>query len=273
MAENLRHTFRYPANAEREPAVLKLKRQELPARMVNESAGGFGICVEGNVPCEPGEDVLLLTYSGWHGAQVIRSEVTEENETCLGLLRTADFVDSQPPKLPKVKKVKYRVATAGMRNEYLIGIAVIFLVPLLPFLFTIFWEETPDLDHQGKVAHQMENRAARKVKKPEEEFLYSFGKTMETGMRTMGKVTTAGGKALVSAFTSNKAREVMSGYSDEEKIRLREILTSEEANSQSGLKNLLQQNFSGLGSLFNSSSASEREGLRNMLLEDLDKKQ
>ena len=34
-----------------------------------------------------------------------------------------------------------------------------------------------------------------------------------------------------------------------------------------------QQNFSGLGSLFNSSSASEAEGLRNMLLQDLDKSQ
>lgn len=269
MAENLRRTFRYPANADREPAVLKLKRQEIPARMIDESAGGFGIYVEGEVPCEPGQEVLLLTYSGWHGAKVIRTEVTEGNETCLGLLRLNDYVDERDHSTPKVKKVNYRIATAGMRNEYLIGIAVIFLVPLMPFLFNVFWSETPDLDERGRVAHQMEKQQTRKIKKPEEEFLYSFGKTMETGMKAMGKATTAGGKAIVSALTSKQARQVMSGYSSEEKSRLREILTSEEAGSQSGLGNLLKQNFAALGGLFDSSNAQEAEGLREMLLEDL----
>lgn len=72
MIQDRRTTYRCASPAHQEPAILRLGRKDYPARVVEESAEGMGVFLEGReLPVKPGDKVQLTTASRRVAAQVV----------------------------------------------------------------------------------------------------------------------------------------------------------------------------------------------------------
>lgn len=142
-----RKSFRYPASPQRQPAQLCLAGKTCAAILLDESTGGFRVSVENSSsidsPWEPDQELLLQTYSGWHDVRIVRHQQQQE-QVELGVLRLRDYIEEPENQASRTNQTRYRRAgTAGIGSEYLIGLAILFLVPLSPVLFQKFWNATP----------------------------------------------------------------------------------------------------------------------------------
>ncbi len=134
-----RQSFRFPCSPERSSARVELPGRSCAATLIDESTGGFRLQVnETELGCEPDQQLQLQTYRGWHEVRVVRFAPCEEGVE-LGLLRLEDYVDEGSTLQRRKPRRKYRRhATFSMRGEYLIGLLIILVVPLMPVLFQQF---------------------------------------------------------------------------------------------------------------------------------------
>lgn len=146
-----RKSFRYPASPERQPAHLQLSGNDCAAILLDESVGGFRVSIgRDDVESAQEEAALLQTYSGWHDVQIVRRIATPDSIE-LGLVRINDHVE--PPEdtvVQKPGKKYFKAGSSGIGGEYVIGLLIIFLVPMAPMLFQKFWNQTPDFDPQAQ---------------------------------------------------------------------------------------------------------------------------
>ncbi len=69
-ARDRRTAFRCPVVAARSPCTLQVGESQLPARLLDESTGGFGVLVENPPALSVGQAARLLTDSGWFEVRV-----------------------------------------------------------------------------------------------------------------------------------------------------------------------------------------------------------
>jgi hypothetical protein len=69
-----RHAFRMRPRPEGNEAVLRIKDQDLPARVQNESALGLAVVCGTEAPIELGQKLHICMPSGWYEAKVVRLE-------------------------------------------------------------------------------------------------------------------------------------------------------------------------------------------------------
>lgn len=138
-----RNSFRCPSSSERQAAQIRTGGVSCAAILLDESTGGFRISVDkDSIPCEVDDQFQLQTYGGWHDVQVVRHTETEEAVE-LGVIRLRDyFQESTARTSPHSRKRYLPSSIQSIGGEYLIGVAIIFLVPLMPFLFQRFLADT-----------------------------------------------------------------------------------------------------------------------------------
>lgn len=138
-----RKSFRCPASSERQSAQIRTAGSCCSAILLDESTGGFHVRVAKEaIPCKLGQQFQLHTYGGWHDVQVVRQTESEEAIE-LGVIRLQDYFDeSTAVTSPHSRKRYLPSSIQGIGGEYLIGVAIIFLVPLMPFLFQRFLADT-----------------------------------------------------------------------------------------------------------------------------------
>lgn len=103
-AGDRRNAFRCNVQSAREEALLVVGRKQVPARLTDESAGGFAVVTEGRLDVQVGDVVRLRTDSGWFEVRVANlraepaapTEATDETEVtesslCLGLERQREL--------------------------------------------------------------------------------------------------------------------------------------------------------------------------------------
>jgi len=99
---NQRNSFRCPVTESRRRCELRIGAELLPARLVDESAGGFAVLVDRRPDLEIGQTVQLRTDSGWFDVQVrsaAEAPSPEEASDCfrLGLQRLGEAAPSEEP--------------------------------------------------------------------------------------------------------------------------------------------------------------------------------
>ena len=70
MSENRRHAYRIPVTAGNQAAHLRSDRVHLPVRLVDESATGFLLATDGDVPIAKNDILKLQTYAGWMEVEI-----------------------------------------------------------------------------------------------------------------------------------------------------------------------------------------------------------
>ncbi|MCA9246244.1 MAG: hypothetical protein KDA42_03985 [Planctomycetales bacterium] len=88
MPQNLRKSMRMPPQEGHERATVRIGRSDWTARVLNESAGGMELVLDGFPEVGVGERIVVKIYSGWYELSVVRVESTDE-VTQLGLKRVA----------------------------------------------------------------------------------------------------------------------------------------------------------------------------------------
>jgi hypothetical protein len=91
MGQDRRRCFRIRLTPQNQRAVLKVDNQtEFPARLTEESSGGFALVTFRNIPLKLGQRAFLFTRSGWHEVELVHKE-EDENETRMGFKRLCDL--------------------------------------------------------------------------------------------------------------------------------------------------------------------------------------
>lgn len=131
-----RKSFRYPSSPARRPAELLVGGKSCAAILLDESTGGFRVSIEScDVPCETDQEIRLKTYSGWHDTKIVRLLSHPENVE-LGMMRLRDDLNIESSSPRKVSRNQFHRPGSGIPGkEYLVGLAIILVVPLLPSLF------------------------------------------------------------------------------------------------------------------------------------------
>ena len=92
MGTDQRKSFRILAPDGQLQAVLKFGRRWVNVRMVDSSAGGFGVAASEALPVKRGDVLGLRTGAGWHEVRVARHESFSDG-MLIGLERLGDIDD------------------------------------------------------------------------------------------------------------------------------------------------------------------------------------
>ena len=90
MDEDRRRGFRMPVPKGQDQGLLRLKRREVPVRVLDTSSFGFGIVVLQKLRLAEGEVLHLRTLAGWTEVRVVRTGPHEEG-TFLGVERLREL--------------------------------------------------------------------------------------------------------------------------------------------------------------------------------------
>jgi hypothetical protein len=123
-----RNMHRYAVPPERQAALLRLSKTDLPARVFDQSAGGFGVRLDTPAPLEPGQALLLGTDTGWYKVRVTNVREWEEG-MLLGLERLADLQAplETPGLLAQIFRCSHQQILVKSRDAIILGL---FLVSL-----------------------------------------------------------------------------------------------------------------------------------------------
>ena len=91
MTLDRRSAYRCSVQPNEQPAILRAGEEELSARLVEKSATGFGVIVEGPLDWEQGQVVVLATIDGRCLARVVHSTDLESGEIRIGLERSKEL--------------------------------------------------------------------------------------------------------------------------------------------------------------------------------------
>jgi len=94
MTQDLRRSTRLTPLEGHDLAVVRIGRSEWMARVVNESAGGMEVDLDGFPEVGVGERVVVKIYSGWYDLSVVRVEITDDT-TRMGLKRVSSLPELQ----------------------------------------------------------------------------------------------------------------------------------------------------------------------------------
>ena len=86
MTQDLRKSMRLTPQEGHEHATVRIGRSEWIARVINESAGGMELDLDGFPEIGVGERVVVKIYSGWYELSIVRVEIADDT-TRLGLKR------------------------------------------------------------------------------------------------------------------------------------------------------------------------------------------
>ncbi len=86
MSEERRQSYRYRFEDGDRWVMLRIQRREFPARLLDESAGGFSVGIDGAAPVHVGDVVVVNASDLWCEARVVHQETTEQGMR-LGLER------------------------------------------------------------------------------------------------------------------------------------------------------------------------------------------
>ncbi len=95
MSQDRRSAYRCSVQPNEQPALVRVGTEELSARLVEKSATGFGVIVEGPLDFEQGQVIVLATIDGRCLARVIYSTELEDGELRLGLERSKELPPQQ----------------------------------------------------------------------------------------------------------------------------------------------------------------------------------
>lgn len=73
-----RQSVRLPVPPEREYAELRVGRRTIPARLLNQSSGGFAVQLDRNSPVTIGQAFVLRTAAGWYRVRVVYLQQNDE---------------------------------------------------------------------------------------------------------------------------------------------------------------------------------------------------
>lgn len=93
---NRRVSFRCAVQPDKQRAVLSNKSgwRKRGVRLVDQSAGGFGVVYSGTMPFEEGQELRLKTVNGGYWVRIVRLE-SDGDSTRAGLERMGDIIEPE----------------------------------------------------------------------------------------------------------------------------------------------------------------------------------
>ena len=91
MSQDRRSAYRCSVQPDDQPAIVRVGAEELSARLVEKSATGFGVVVEGPLELDQGQLIMLATIDGRCLARVVHITEMEGGQLRLGLERSREL--------------------------------------------------------------------------------------------------------------------------------------------------------------------------------------
>jgi hypothetical protein len=122
MSDERRQSYRYPVPTDQEAAILRTRKTDVFVRVIEESAGGFGVTTRTTDVIQVGQVVSLGTSAGCCEVRVMSVAVDEEKkEARIGLKRLRD--------IPALRRGGWRELFSGWRYMFtptsLVGIGLV----------------------------------------------------------------------------------------------------------------------------------------------------
>jgi len=174
MTQDRRSAYRCSVQPNEQPAILRAGEEELSARLVEKSATGFGVIVDGPLDWELGQVVVLATIDGRCLARVVHSTDLESGEIRIGLERSKEL----PPEQKRVDDWgSLAPQTLASRARSFARLAAVFLACLVAstwaMSYVTSWWKGSDKDDEGKAVAKASavSRPARPEARLANEFL------------------------------------------------------------------------------------------------------